>query len=135
MSKEKDTRTTGEKWADQVANVLGTWRFIGFQIAGILIWASINAVPKTKIDPYPYSFLNLILGVQAALTGPILLISGNRQEEIDRKRAIQNLEIDKISYDDLKRISQRIEEQFKHLDGDMEEIKEEIENITETQSL
>jgi uncharacterized membrane protein len=134
MSKERDDRTIGEKWADQVANVLGTWRFIGFQIAGILIWAGINAAPKTKIDPYPYSFLNLILGVQAALTGPILLISGNRQEEIDRKRAIQNLEIDKISYEDLKNISKRIEEQFRHLDGDMEDIKEEIENITENQS-
>ena len=72
---------------------------------------------------------DLLLGVQAALTGPVLLIAGNRQEEIDRRRAIQNLEIDKISYEDLKKISKRIEEQFHHLDGDMEEIREDLENL------
>jgi len=116
----------GEKLADKVAGTLGTWRFIVIQIAIIILWATLNALPKNKIDPYPYSFLNLILGVQAALTGPILLIAGNRQEEMDRKRAIENLEIDKISYKDLKQISERIEDQFKHLDGDMETIREEI---------
>jgi uncharacterized membrane protein len=119
----------GEKLADKVAGTLGTWRFIVIQIAIIILWATLNALPKNKIDPYPYSFLNLILGVQAALTGPILLIAGNRQEEMDRRRAIENLEIDKISYKDLKQISQRIEEQFKHLDGDMEVIREDIENL------
>jgi len=118
--------TLGERLADKVAGTLGTWRFIVIQIVVIILWATLNAMPKNKIDPYPYSFLNLILGVQAALTGPILLIAGNRQEEMDRKRAIENLEIDKISYKDLKQISERIEEQFKHLDGDMETIREEI---------
>ena len=119
----------GEKLADKVAGTLGTWRFIVIQIAIIILWATLNALPKNKIDPYPYSFLNLILGVQAALTGPILLIAGNRQEAMDRRRAIENLEIDKISYKDLKQISQRIEEQFKPLDGDMEVIREDIENL------
>jgi len=116
----------GERLADKVASTLGTWRFIGIQLTVIILWATLNAVPKNKMDPYPYSFLNLILGVQSALTGPILLIAGNRKEEMDRRRAIENLEIDKISYKDLKQISQRIEEQFKHLDGDMEVIREEI---------
>jgi uncharacterized membrane protein len=114
--------------ADRVADILGTWNFIVAQLIVIVLWASINATPKTKIDPYPYSFLNLILGVQASLTGPILLIAGKRQEEIDRKRAIENLEIDKISYTDLKQISKRIEEQFHHLDGDLAELKEDLEN-------
>lgn len=121
--------TLGEKLADKVASILGSWKFVGYQITVVLLWAALNSVPKTKVDPYPYSFLNLILGLQAALTGPILLIAGNRQEEIDRRRAIQNLEIDKISYEDLKKISQRIEEQFKTLDGNIEEILEDIEDL------
>ena len=118
--------TLGEKLADKVASVLGSWRFVGVQIVVVFLWAMLNAAPKTKIDPYPYSFLNLILGLQAALTGPILLIAGNRQEELDRKRAIENLEIDKISQQDLRKISKRIEEQFNHLDGDIEEILEDM---------
>lgn len=128
-NKSSESITLGERLADKVAGTLGTWRFIGIQLTVIVLWATLNAIPKDKIDPYPYSFLNLILGVQSALTGPILLIAGNRQEQIDRKRAIQNLEIDKISYEDLRKISQRIEEQFKHLDGDIEVIREDIENL------
>lgn len=122
--------TLGEKLADKVAGTLGTWKFIGAQLSLIFCWVLLNASPKTKIDEYPYSFLNLILGVQSALTGPILLIAGNRKEEMDRRRAIENLEIDKISYKDLRQISKRIEEQFKHLDGDIEVIREDIERLS-----
>lgn len=122
--KQESPATLGEKLVDKVAETLGTWRFIGLQLIVIILWSILNQTPKLNIDPYPYSFLNLILGVQSALTGPILLIAGNRKEEIDRKRAIENLEIDKMSYDDLKRISTRIEEQFKHLDSDIEDIQE-----------
>jgi uncharacterized membrane protein len=121
--------TLGERLADRVAGTLGSWKFIIMQLVIIILWATLNSFPKDKIDPYPYSFLNLILGIQSAMTGPILLIASNRQEEIDRKRAIENLEIDKISYDDLKNISKKIEAQFKHLDGDLEEIMEDLEKI------
>ena len=121
--------TLGAKLADKVASTLGSWKFVVYQIIIVFLWAGLNAYPKTKIDPYPYSFLNLILGLQAALTGPVLLIAGNRQEEIDRKRAIENLQIDKISYDDIKNLAKRIEDQFHHLDGDMEDIMEDLEEI------
>lgn len=120
--------TLGEKLADNASRILGTWRFIGIQLTVILCWVIINNHPKVDLDKYPYSFLNLILGVQSALTGPILLIAGNRQEKLDRKRAIENLEIDKISLEDLRRISKKIEEQFNHLDNDIETVLDEIEN-------
>ena len=116
-----------ENLADKVADVFGTWNFIKGQLIFIALWIGFNSIPKVSVDPYPNSFLNLILGVQASLSAPILLIAGKRQEEIDRKRAIENLEIDKISYDDLKRISKKIEEQFHHLDDDLEELKEDLE--------
>ena len=119
--------TLGEKLADRVAGTLGSWKFIIIQLIIIVLWATINTTHKNKVDPYPYSFLNLILGIQSALTGPILLIAGNRKEEMDRNRAIENLEIDKISHDDLKRISKRIEDQFHHLDNDLGEIIEDLE--------
>ena len=70
--------TLGAKLADKVASTLGSWKFVVYQIIIVFLWAGLNAYPKTKIDPYPYSFLNLILGLQAALTGPVLLIAGNR---------------------------------------------------------
>lgn len=119
--------TKGEKLADKVAETLGSWRFIGFQLTVIGLWAILNSVPNKKMDPYPYSFLNLVLGVQSALTGPILLIAGNRQEKLDRKRAIENLELDRISHEDLKKIAKRIEESFAHIDKDIEEVARSID--------
>jgi len=131
MNSLKETNPTlGEKLADAVAETVGSWKFIGIQCGVIILWAAINVSGLTKIDPYPFSFLNLILGTEAALTGPIILIAGKRQEQIDRKRAIENLQIDKISYDDLKNLAKRIEDQFHHLDGDMEDIMEDLEDIT-----
>lgn len=123
----KNNMTLGEKLADTVANVLGSWTFIGIQLSLIVFWIILNSTSKTKLDEYPYSFLNLILGIQSAMACPILLISGNRQEKLDRKRAIENLEIDKISLEDLRKISKKIEEQFKHLDHDLEVVLDEIE--------
>lgn len=125
--KSNNSMTLGEKLADNVASILGSWQFIGIQLSVIVFWVTLNASPKVKLDDYPFSFLNLILGIQSAMTGPILLISGNRQEKLDRKRAIENLEIDKISYEDLKNISKKIEHQFKHLDDDLEVVLEELE--------
>lgn len=113
--------------ADRVAGTLGSWKFIIIQLIVIVLWATLNTFHKNKIDPYPYSFLNLILGIQSAMTGPILLIANNRQEELDRKRAIENLELDKMSYDDLRKISKRIEDHFQHLDHDLEDLKEDLE--------
>ena len=57
----------------------------------------------------------------------MLLIAGNRQEKIDRKRAIENLEIDRISYEDLKVIADKIEKSFEHIDRDIEEVARSIE--------
>ncbi|TMF85747.1 MAG: DUF1003 domain-containing protein [Chloroflexi bacterium] len=35
-------------------------------------------------DVYPYVLLNLLFSVQAAYTGPVLLLAGNRQAQKDR---------------------------------------------------
>ncbi|WP_291516350.1 DUF1003 domain-containing protein [Bdellovibrio sp. ArHS] len=86
---EDDTdATTGQKVADAVAEFGGSWRFIlGFS-AFIVIWTAINAYLGVKAaDPYPFILLNLVLSCLAALQAPIIMMSQNRQEEKDRRRA------------------------------------------------
>lgn len=119
--------TLGERLADQIANLVGSWAFVTTQLVIIALWAGINVVPKTKLDPYPFQFLNLFLGIQSALTGPMLLIAGKRQEQIDRQRSIENLAIDRLSHEDLKKISEKIQQQFQHLDKDLENLEREID--------
>lgn len=78
----------GSRIADTVAAVVGSWRFILLQSALLAVWVVVNAAfGGTAWDPYPFILLNLLLSFQAAYTAPIIMMSQNRQAEIDRQRA------------------------------------------------
>ena len=81
--------TFGEKLADRVAAVGGSWGFIiGF---GLFLgaWALLNTVVLAAhaFDPFPFIFLNLMLSMLAALQAPIIMKSQNRQAAKDRFEA------------------------------------------------
>ena len=86
--KEKEKYTLGQRAADAIAKFAGSWAFI-FSFAGVLIlWMVINTVLASKaFDPYPYVLLNLVLSCIAAIQAPLIMMSQNRQEEKDRRRA------------------------------------------------
>lgn len=88
----------GEKLADFIASVIGSWKFIGLQTATLMFWLLLNTRGPIRPDPYPFILLNLMLSFQAAYTGPVLLMAASRQAEIDRKRSIENLEIDRTDH-------------------------------------
>ncbi len=78
----------GSRIADTVAAVVGSWRFILLQSALLAAWLIGNAVFGGQAwDPYPFILLNLLLSFQAAYAAPIIMMSQNRQGEIDRQRA------------------------------------------------
>lgn len=86
--KEKEKYTLGQRAADTIAKFAGSWVFI-FSFAGVLVlWMVINAILATKaFDPYPFILLNLVLSCVAAIQAPLIMMSQNRQEEKDRRRA------------------------------------------------
>lgn len=71
--------TFGERAADWVAENIGRWAFIIGQTIIIAGWMWSNAA---GMDPFPWMFLNLALSLQAAYTGPVLLISANRADRL-----------------------------------------------------
>ena len=80
--------TWGQRLADGVARTLGSWRFIAFQSSAITLWIAGNALSGTQAwDPYPFILLNLLLSFQAAYTAPAIMMSQNRQSELDRRHA------------------------------------------------
>jgi uncharacterized membrane protein len=78
--------TAGERIADGAARVVGSWRFIIIQTILVAIWVTFNVweLGIGHFDLYPFVLLNLMFSVQAAYTGPILLLAGNRQATKDR---------------------------------------------------
>lgn len=85
-----DDRTFGQRLADRVAAIGGSWGFIiGFAVA-LAIWMSWNAWGMRlglAFDPYPFIFLNLILSTLAAIQAPVIMMSQNRAAARDREAA------------------------------------------------
>lgn len=86
--------TVGDRIADKVAAVMGSWPFIIIQSILLAFWVSLNVVALIKHwDPYPFILLNLMLSFQAAYAAPIIMMSQNRQASIDRHDAQHDYEV------------------------------------------
>ena len=112
--------TFGQKAADAVAKFVGSWAFIFSFIAVMVIWMIVNVVLSTKaFDAYPFILLNLVLSCIAAVQAPLIMMSQNRQEVKDRKRAENDYKINlknELIIDDLhKKIELILENQKKIL--------------------
>jgi len=80
--------TLGQKVADAVAAGMGSWRFIIIQSAILIVWIILNITAFVyNWDPYPFILLNLALSFQAAYAAPFIMMSQNRQQDIDRRAA------------------------------------------------
>jgi len=81
--------TLAERVADQIARWGGSWWFVGGFFIVVGIWIALNALAMffKPFDPYPYIFLNFILACVAALQAPVIMMSQNRDAQIDRLRA------------------------------------------------
>jgi uncharacterized membrane protein len=86
--------TTGQKIADTVASTMGSWRFIIIQTTILLFWIVLNVTAYVqRWDPYPFILLNLALSFQAAYAAPFIMMSQNRQQDIDRRAAETDYQI------------------------------------------
>ena len=86
---EEAKMTRGDRVADKVSEIAGSWGFIiGFSLF-LIFWIVLNTIILTKdhqVDPYPFILLNLLLSCLAALQAPIIMMSQNRQAEKDSLR-------------------------------------------------
>jgi uncharacterized membrane protein len=86
--------TAGQRLADAVAATIGSWRFIIIQSTAIALWIAGNTlVGSAAWEPYPFILLNLLLSFQAAYTAPAIMMSQNRQSDLDRRHAEDDYEV------------------------------------------
>jgi uncharacterized membrane protein len=80
-----ETPSFGQRAAENVAHVVGSWRFIIAQSLFLLGWLAFNALPwGPHWDPYPFILMNLFLSLQAAYTAPMIMMAQNRESYKDR---------------------------------------------------
>lgn len=132
--------TLGDRIADKVASVAGSWAFIVSFLSALVFWIILNAVWLTTrpFDPYPFILLNLVLSCVAAIQAPIIMMSQNRQEEKDRLRAENdyqiNLKSEQIVEDLHMKIDTLLENQGKLLQQ-YESMKQELETLKQEKNL
>lgn len=87
-------QTLGQRAADRVAQIGGSWKFVLSFGGFLLVWCVVNtALALRAFDPFPFILLNLILSCLAAIQAPIIMMSQGRMSEIDRARAAQDYRI------------------------------------------
>ena len=85
-----------DKASDKIASFGGSWKFIGFFFAFMIIWMILNGILyiyNKAWDPYPYILLNLLLSCIASIQAPVIMMSQRRLEERDRLRAESEYQI------------------------------------------
>jgi uncharacterized membrane protein len=100
----------GARVADGVARVVGSWHFIIIQSVLLVIWIALNLTAWMEHwDPYPFILLNLALSFQAAYTAPIIMMSQNRQSEIDRSAAQHDYDVNLKAELEIELLHQKID--------------------------
>lgn len=72
--------------SERIARFIGSWRFIAWMTAFIILWVGLNIwLPEgSRPDGYPFIFLTLLLSLQASYAAPLILLAQNRQADRDR---------------------------------------------------
>ncbi|SCF47607.1 Protein of unknown function (DUF1003) [Micromonospora matsumotoense] len=93
-----DHRNAGQRLADSVTAVFGSWRFIIVQTGIVTIWIAVNIIAVLhRWDPYPFILLNLLFSTQAAYAAPLILLSQNRQADTDRVKAEHDYQVNQLA--------------------------------------
>ena len=107
----------GQKAADLIANIGGSWYFIIIFSTFLLVWMIINSyiMLNSGFDPYPYILLNLVLSCLAAFQAPIILMTQNRQGQRDRIDAKYDHQINRKAESEIQKIQHDLDKITRHI--------------------
>jgi uncharacterized membrane protein len=120
----EEQMTLSERVADRVADIIGSWRFIIFQSVLIVIWITLNVVAWIEHwDPYPFILMNVMLSFQAAYSGPVIMMSQNRQSAKDRLAAEVDHQVNMKAELEIGLLMRRMDELEKNIADNQKELK------------
>lgn len=129
-----DDASPGARVADRVTRFLGSWTFLAFQTAVVVIWIVGNAILLFHFDPYPFILLNLAFSTQAAYAAPLILLAGNRAAQRDRltlEHAADKADVEERQNDRLLRGNKEILERVERLEETIIALERSIKAATD----
>jgi uncharacterized membrane protein len=111
LNRETDQREgTGQRVADELSRMVGSWAFVIVQLLLVVVWVALN-VYSYHWDKYPFLFLNLVLTLQALLAAALVVMAQNRTQARERLRAEHDYEVNVKSEEELKSLMNHLESQ------------------------
>ena len=123
-------QTFGDRLADTIARIGGSWSFILTFIAFLVLWTAGNVwlLSRDAFDPYPFIFLNLVLSMIAALQAPVIMMAQNRQTERDRIDAAHDYEVNLKAEIEIMALHEKLDE-LRH--SEIISLRDEIARLAE----
>ncbi len=106
---DKQSEKIGDKIADKLTAIAGSWPFIICFSIFLILWIVLNVYIFENLDPYPFILLNLVLSCIAALQAPVIMMSQNRAAKKDSLRAQNDYRTDLKSELILEELHDKIE--------------------------
>lgn len=108
---DEGATTFGERLSDKIAEFGGSWTFILSFLAFMGLWIALNVVVflNKGFDPYPFILLNLLLSCLASLQAPVIMMSQNRQELRDRRRAENDYKVNLKAELEIRHLHEKID--------------------------
>ena len=103
--------------SERIARFLGTARFLVYMTVFIVVWIVINVTP-IAFDPYTFTFLTLLLSLQASYAAPLILLAQNRQTDRDR-----------ISLEEDRATSQRLQADVEYLTREVASLRQALGEV------
>ena len=128
---KEEERTFGEKLADKIAAIAGSWGFIFSFISFLAIWMIVNLVVVNSPDPYPFILLNLVLSCIAAIQAPIIMMSQNREAKRESLKSTNDFKTNIKSELILEKLYDKMELILKNQDKIIKYINEDNNNNNE----
>ena len=118
--------TLGQRVADRIAAIGGSWKFINSFGIALFVWIGINTVvlATRPFDPYPFILLNLVLSCLAAIQAPVIMMSQNRQEARDRLHAQRDYQVNLKAELEIRHLHQKVDHLLSHQWERLVEIQE-----------
>jgi len=96
-SAQKRNQTTGERISEAVAGFCGSMTFVWVHVAWFSLWMIVNSIPRLKFDPFPYTFLTLVVSLEAIFLSTFILISQNHDTKLTERRNHLDLQINMLA--------------------------------------
>lgn len=94
---QRENRTLGEKVSEAIAVFCGSMIFVYVHVIWFGGWIVINSIPRFQFDPFPYTFLTLVVSLEAIFLSTFILISQNHETKLTERRNHLDLQINMLA--------------------------------------